>query len=55
MGFVIFGMGLYFIPTAVADYRKRKNFKAIFALNLVGGWTVIGWIVALVWALTDEE
>ena len=44
---------IYFIPTIVG-YRKR-NAGAIFALNLLLGWTLIGWIIALMWALTYEE
>lgn len=47
---------IYFLPTLVAMNRKRDNTTAIFALNLLGGWTMIGWLVALVWATTlDEE
>lgn len=43
----------YFIPTIVG--WKKKNVSAIFALNLLLGWTLIGWIVALVWALTVDS
>lgn len=42
----------YFVPTIVAGARRHHNQGAIFALNLLLGWTVIGWIAALVWALT---
>lgn len=34
---------------------KKRNAGAIFVLNLLLGWTVIGWIVALVWALTVDS
>lgn len=44
---------IYFIPTFVGSHKK--NFGAIFALNLLLGWTLVGWVVALVWALTHEE
>ncbi len=40
----------YFLPTVIAYSEKKKNWNAIFALNLFLGWTVIGWIVAIVWA-----
>lgn len=43
---------LYFAPSLVA-WRKR-NFWAILTLNLLLGWTVIGWIVALVWGMTND-
>jgi hypothetical protein len=45
----------YLLPTAVTVYRKRANTGAIFALNLFLGWSLLGWVVALVWALKHEE
>ncbi|QWD63152.1 superinfection immunity protein [Polynucleobacter sp. MWH-UH2A] len=44
----------YFLPFAVAFNKKRANTGAIFALNLFLGWSLIGWVVALVWALKEE-
>lgn len=41
---------LYFLPTLVADSRKHPNATSIFVLNLLLGWTVIGWVGSLVWA-----
>lgn len=41
-----------FAPTFIALARQHHNSLAIFALNLFLGWTVIGWIVALIWSLT---
>jgi hypothetical protein len=43
---------LYFLPTFIG--QKKRNAGAIFALNLLLGWTVLGWIVALVWAMTVD-
>ena len=40
----------YFLPTIVASSRKRHNTGAIFVLNLFLGWSLIGWVVSLVWA-----
>jgi len=45
----------YFLPFAIAFNKKRANAGAIFALNLFFGWTLIGWVLALVWALKDEQ
>lgn len=42
----------YFIPAVVAVSRHYHNAAAIFILNLLLGWTVLGWIIALVWAST---
>ncbi len=45
----------YFLPVAIAFNRRRANTGAIFALNLFLGWSLIGWVVALVWALKEEQ
>ncbi len=44
---------LYFLPTFVAGTRGHQNTVPIFVLNLFLGFTGAGWIVALVWALTQ--
>ncbi|MDM5069782.1 superinfection immunity protein [Aeromonas salmonicida] len=43
---------LYFIPLFVAVVRGHRNATAIAALNLLLGWTVLGWIGSFVWSLT---
>ncbi len=51
-----FGVGfvIYFLPTIVALVRHKRNVVSILLLNLFLGWTLIGWIVALVWASTVD-
>lgn len=44
----------YFIPAMVAGSRDHRNKLAISMLNLFAGWTIVGWIVALVWACTND-
>ena len=41
---------LYFVPSIIA--RNKRDFAAIFIVNLLFGWTFIGWIIALIWALS---
>lgn len=41
---------LYALPTLVAWSRKVNNLGQIALLNILAGWTFIGWIVAIVWA-----
>ena len=52
IGFVIFliliGLAAYFIPAFVA--KGKENSVAIFFLNLFLGWTLLGWVGALIWA-----
>ena len=45
----------YFIPAIVGRLRRHPNAVAIFALNLLLGWTVLGWVAALVWGLTNPR
>lgn len=45
-------IGLYFVPTIIAGVRRHHNTLAIFALNLLLGWTFLGWVGALVWSFT---
>lgn len=47
------GLFVYFLPTIIG--KRKVNAVAIFALNLFLGWTFIGWIVALVWACTEDS
>ena len=41
---------IYFMPSIIAFFRNRSNGMAIVLTNLFFGWTVIGWIIALVMA-----
>jgi hypothetical protein len=58
--FPFFGFGLlvplamYFLPSIIALARNKRDTLAIFLLNFFLGWSVIGWIVALVWAARHE-
>ena len=45
---------IYFIPTVIACYRKHGNMTAILLLNIFLGWTLIGWLIALIWSVTDN-
>ncbi len=45
---------IHFLPVFVAGSRHAKNFWWIFLINFFFGWTLIGWVIALVWAVQDE-
>jgi len=45
-------IAIYFSPIMVATDRKHTNIVAISIFNLLLGWTIIGWIFALIWATT---
>lgn len=56
MGFFVIAIAiiLYFIPAIVAGQRGHANTGAIIALNLLLGWTFLGWVAAMVWACTNN-
>lgn len=44
---------LYFIPTLITSTNHR-NSGSIFIMNLLLGWTIVGWFRAFVWALSKD-
>ncbi len=54
IGLVVIIVALYFIPTIIALLRGHRQTVAIAALNLLLGWTVLGWVGSLVWSLTNS-
>jgi tryptophan-rich sensory protein len=48
-------IAIYMLPGIIAAQRKHQSRVAIGFLTFFLGWTVIGWIVALVWAVTKVE
>lgn len=45
----------YFLPWMVAALRGKSNSWPIFWLNLLLGWTLIGWIAAFILAVTAHQ
>ena len=45
------GIGFYFLPAIIAAVRHTHNATGILLLNLFLGWTVVGWVVALLMAI----
>jgi len=48
---ILLGIGAYFLPTILGARRKVVNVGSVFAINLLLGWTLIGWAIALAMAL----
>jgi len=42
---------VYLVPTIVAQRYQHPKQPAILMLNVALGWTIVGWVVALIWAL----
>jgi hypothetical protein len=56
-GLLVLGVlgGMYFLPAIVAFNRKHAQRGAIFLLNFLLGWSVLGWIIAIVWSMTNSQ
>jgi hypothetical protein len=52
--FLGFGFVMYFLPSILAFARNKRDTTAIVLLNFFLGWTIIGWVVALVWAVKTD-
>ena len=51
--FIILSL-IYFFPTMICLLRRHNNKIPIFIVNILLGWTFIGWVVALVWSFTSN-
>jgi hypothetical protein len=45
---------IYFLPTIIAVRKKKANTSAITLVNLFLGWTLVGWFIALLWAVSNQ-
>ena len=52
---ILIFLTFYFLPFLIALMRVRPNTGAILILNLFLGWTLVGWVVALVWAVSTND
>jgi len=42
---------IYLLPSFIAVTSKKREALAVILLNVLLGWTILGWIVTLIWAL----
>lgn len=52
---LLFLLAFYFLPWIIAEIRHSRHSGAIFAIDLFFGWTVLGWIAALIWAIAEKQ
>ena len=48
-------VALYFLPGLVAYFRDHHNTASIMLLNLFLGWTLLGWVGALIWSASAKK
>lgn len=52
---VLAAIALYWLPSIVGKRRNVANMTSVVVVNLLLGWTFIGWCVALAMAVRDEK
>ncbi len=45
---------LYMLPTLIAYARDIPQRKTVTVVNIVFGWTLVGWVIAFIWALMAQ-
>jgi hypothetical protein len=48
-------LSVYLTPSVLAFFLKRQNLRAIFASNLLLGFTGITWFVVLLWVIVEVK
>ena len=49
------GTAIYFLPAIIAKQRKATHEINIFWVNLLLGWTVLGWFAVLIWTVAETD
>lgn len=45
----------YLLPGIVAYVRGHRNRLAIAVLNILFGWSLVGWLICMIWACTGRK
>jgi hypothetical protein len=45
---------IYLLPGIIASARSHRSAISIWIITIFTGWTVVGWLVALVWAFSSN-
>lgn len=51
---IVIAFAMYFLPTIIGFMRGHASKWGIFAMNLFLGWSVIFWIWAFIWSLSNK-
>lgn len=45
---------IYILPAIIATKRSVRSSGGVTLLAIFTGWTIIGWVIALIWAVSGE-
>lgn len=46
-------LAIYLAPAIIG--RKKRHFNSLLVINIFLGWTLLGWVIALAWAVADDK
>ena len=46
---ILIALAIYLLPTIVGALLRVRGLFVIFLVNVFLGWTIAGWVVALMW------
>lgn len=52
---LVAGLMVYFVPWYIAALRDHHRRFMIGLLNLLLGWSLIGWLIAFLWAVSPTR
>lgn len=52
--YLVISITIYLLPFIISAKRKKNDAVIILIFVLFLGWTIIGWIVCLIWALSEN-
>ncbi len=57
LGILLLALGvlLYLLPAYIAYKNDNPNKNIILVVNILLGWTTVGWVACLIWAIIDEK
>jgi hypothetical protein len=53
--YLLLGLSIYLVPTIIAFQKKHPSKRSILFTNILIGWSVIGWILALIWCFSSDN
>jgi len=55
LGAAIAAIALYLLPTIIAAKRQHRQTGPIAIINLLLGFTLLGWVAALAWSVSADK
>jgi hypothetical protein len=52
---IIFGFVFSIMPTITAFRKHHESRYAIMLVNFFLGWTIVGWFIAMFWAMSKPR